>query len=455
MTKSAADGMGSASEQGARNRRRALWGSALGTTLEWYDFFLYGSMAVIVFPHVFFSAEGTFVATMLSVATFGAAFIVRPIGAALFGALGDRRGRREVLVTTMVLMGVSTALIGILPTDEQIGLWAPALLVALRLCQGLSTGGEWGGATLMAVENDDKTSARSRRGFYGSLVMAASPAGLVLSNAAILAFSKAAPEAFMAWGWRIPFLAGGAIALVGLAVRWGVSETREFAEVAERGKVARTPVRTVLRRFPLRLLRIALIYMGPGSTFYAAIIFGQSYAVKDGGLTSMQMSGVVVMFGVVMFAGTVWFGSRTDRFGAPRMALVGIAALAVSTPLVMWAMGTGNYGLVLAIYAVTALVQSISNAPLAVVFADMFDPEVRYTGVSLGYQLGTILGGALPPIIALSVLQRTGSVWAVTAYLLAMLVISALCIVGLVRNPRAKAQAAPANETTTELGSLA
>ncbi|GAA4482613.1 MFS transporter [Rhodococcus olei] len=422
-----------ADDAGAVNRRRALWGSSLGTTLEWYDFFLYGSMAVIVFPHLFFSQQSGYVATLLSVSTFGAAFVVRPIGAALFGALGDRRGRREVLVTTMVLMGVSTALIGLLPTDQKVGLWAPFLLVLLRLLQGLSTGGEWGGATLMAVENAKHTATRaeSRRGFYGSLVMAASPAGLVLSNAAILILTRIDKAAFMEWGWRIPFLAGGVIAVLGLVIRLGVTETEEFTKLADRGEVSSSPVRTVLRRFPLRMLRIACIYMGPGAAFYAVIIFGQKYAVQNGGLTAMQMSAVVVLYGITMFAGTVWSGHHVDRFGAARMGFYGIVAMGVMTPIVMAVMSSGNFGLVVVVYLVMAVVQAIVNAPLAVVFTDMFAPDVRYTGVSLGYQLGTIFGGALPPIIALWLLERTGSVWSVVAYLVALLVVSALCIVGL------------------------
>ncbi|WP_051792205.1 MFS transporter [Amycolatopsis jejuensis] len=406
-------------------RRRALLAAFSGTTLEWYDFFLYGSMAILVFPRVFFPGADGFAGVLLSVSTFGAAFVIRPLGAVLFGAMGDRRGRKHTLVVTVVLMGLATALIGVLPGYAQIGVWAPLALVVLRLLQGLSTGGEWGGAALMAVEN----AQASRKGRYGSVVQAASPAGLVLSNLVILGLSQLAPTAFLSWGWRIGFLTGGLIAVVGLLIRLGVAETPEFERLADR--VAASPVRTVLRSHLGSLFRAAAIYLGPGGAFYAAIIFGQKYGVGPGRLTAAQMSLVVVVFGVAMLVATLLIGLAADRFGPARMTLAAIVALCVVTPCVLAVLASGNLALVIAVYVLMALNLAAVTAPMVVLFADLFPAEVRYSGVSMGYQLGTVVGGALPPIIALWLLQSTGTIWSVTGYLVGCLVISALCTAGL------------------------
>lgn len=312
-------------------------------------------------------------------------------------------------------------------------MWAPFFLVVLRLLQGLSTGGEWGGATLMAVENAKKSSTRSgsRRGFYGSLVMAASPAGLILSNVSILILTRIDKDAFLSWGWRIPFLVGGLIAVLGLIIRLGVSETDEFKTLANRGKLNESPVSTVIRKFPLRLLRIAFIYMGPGAAFYAIIIFGQKFAVQHAGLTTDQMTTVVVMYGITMFVGTLTAGNYVDRIGAARMGFYATIAMCVMTPIAMGVLASGQFGPIVVVYMVMAVLQAVVSAPMALLFTDMFDADVRYTGVSLGYQLGTVVGGALPPIVALWLFEITGSVWVVSGYLVAALIVSAICVVGL------------------------
>ncbi|GAA4489679.1 MFS transporter [Rhodococcus olei] len=408
--------------------RRALWGSALGTTLEWYDFFLYGTMAVIVFPAVFFPAQDQFIGTLISVSTFGVAFIARPMGAVLFGHLGDRVGRRSVLVATMVLMGLSTATIGILPSYATAGALAPILLVSMRVLQGLSTGGEWGGAVLMAVENSPTRtkSGADRGGLYGAFVQAASPAGLILSNAAVLAAGQLDRDAFITWGWRIPFLVGGIVAIVGLIVRFGVPETREFADLKGRRRTVKSPAREALTRHPKAVLFTALTYAGPGTLFYVAVIFGQSYAVKSAGMSQNSMVAIVLVYAAASFAATIFVGRKSDQWGHRRSVIWGCSSLVVLTPIWLALFATGNVVLATIGFLLLVLPFSAAWAPMAVFFARSFSPEVRYSGVSLGYQLGTVLGGALPPIIAVALFKYFDSLVAVGAYVMVTLVLSAV-----------------------------
>ncbi|MGD9528413.1 MAG: MFS transporter, partial [Pseudonocardia sp.] len=261
--------------------RKVAVGTFIGTTIEWYDFFLYGTASALIFSRLFFPTFDPLTGTLLSFATFGVAFVARPIGGVIFGHFGDRLGRKPMLVVTLLMMGLATGFVGLLPTYETIGVAAPILLVLFRLVQGLSAGGEYGGAVLMTVEHAD----RGRRGFYGSWVQAGSPAGLILANVAFLAVAQLPEAALFSWGWRIPFLASFALVVVGLVIRVALDESPEFAEVKRTTGTEAAPVVVALRNDWRQILLTAGAYVSAGVTVYGAAVFSLSYASTTAGFT--------------------------------------------------------------------------------------------------------------------------------------------------------------------------
>ena len=414
------------------NARRVAVASAIGTTIEWYDFFIYGTAAATVFAPRFFPQVSPVAGTLAAFATFGAGFVARPIGGIVMGHFGDRVGRKSMLVWSLMLMGLSTLGIGVLPDYEQIGLWAPALLLVSRLVQGFALGGEWGGAVLMSVEH----APDERRGYYGSIVALGLPAGIVLSNAVFLGASLAAdPTEFLSWGWRVPFLASGVLVAVGLFIRVGLTESPEFADVRRRNRVRRLPLLDVMRGNARAVLLAAGSYVGISALGYLVLVYYVSYATR---VLRMPLSTALTLllvaacfFGVAV----VVFARWSDRVGRRRVMLWGNAALVVWAALFFPLIDTGSVPAVALALCGMLIIQGAYIGTQPAVFAELFPAAVRYSGTSLANTLGTIAGGAPAPLIAAALYEATGTSLLIGVYGTALALVSCLSTIAL-RNLR-------------------
>ncbi|MEE1801067.1 MULTISPECIES: MFS transporter [unclassified Streptomyces] len=390
--------------------RRVLVSAYLGSVMEWYDFLLYGTASALVFNKLFFPELSTTAGTLASFGTLAVGYGARPLGGILFGHFGDRLGRKSMLVTSILLMGVASTLIGLLPTYNTIGIWAPAALVLLRLVQGFAVGGEWGGAVLMTVEH----SGKGRRGLWSSVAQMGAPTGLLLST---LVFSLAArlPEsAFMSWGWRVPFLMTIFLATVGLWIRLGVSETPAFtaaqAELAakrERGERTRPPLVELLRTQPRQLLLASLIGFGPFAANSVLITFVISYATQVGHSRSTALNGLMVASAVSLVCLPL-AAALSDRVGRRPVYLAGAVLLGLNSFLLFPLVNAQSTGLFLLGYGLALGLHSLMYGPMGAFLAELFGTGTRYTGASLGYQIASVAGGALAPIAATSLLAAGG-----------------------------------------------
>jgi MFS family permease len=403
--------------------KRVAMACLVGTAIEWYDFFIYGTASALVLPKLFFPSLDPAAGALLSYSTFALAFIVRPIGGLIFGHFGDRVGRKALLVTTVILMGTATTLIGLLPTYASIGVVAPLLLVVLRVLQGISVGGEYGGAVLMAVEHSEP----GRRGYRGSWVQMGSPAGLILANAAFLLVTQLPGDALLDWGWRIPFLLGSVLLVVGLIIRLRIPESPRFEEVKQHGDIAKVPALVVLRDYPGRVLLTAGAYVGTGVVFYGSSIFGLSYGVEKLGFTRSQVLAIVLIGQVLAFFAMPVFATLSDRVGRKAVFLASQVGMAVVVFPWLWLYGTGSFGWGLLAFLLLYLPYSASYGTMAGFFADVYETRIGYSGLSLGYQLGTVLGSGFAPMIAVALLRETGTVTSVGWYMIGAVVVSILC----------------------------
>ncbi|WP_433443183.1 MFS transporter [Nonomuraea sp. CA-141351] len=394
---------------------RVVLASLAGTTIEWYEFFIYGTAAVLVFDKLFFPSFDDLVGTLLSLSTFALAFVARPIGGALFGHFGDRLGRKSMLVVTLCLMGGATLCIGLLPTYGAVGVAAPILLVLLRVVQGLSLGGEYGGAVLMSVEH----AARGRRGFFGALVNTGAAWGLLLANLVFLVTSQLSDDAFLAWGWRVPFLLSAVLVALGLIIRLKLAESPDFQEVRDRGEVRKTPIVEVLSKHWPRVLLMCLAYIPAGVTFYIATVYSLSYGEKKLGMDRDMILQLVLLVNVFTIAAIPFFGWLSDRVDRKRIFWVSIVAMA-ALPYVWFSLfQTGSFGLMLLGFVVLFVPYAANYGTMPTFFAHVFPPAVRYTGMSVGYTLGTVFGSGLAPIIATWLYDGTGSWLAIALYMTA------------------------------------
>ncbi|MFC5834425.1 MFS transporter [Nonomuraea insulae] len=405
----------------ARSLRRVVGASLAGTTLEWYDHFIYGSAAALVFPRLFFPDADPFAATLLSLVTYSVAFVTRPLGAALFGHLGDRHGRKSVLVVTLVLMGAATALIGLLPTYTQVGVLAPLLLALLRFIQGIGLGGEWGGAALLVGEHGDGR----RRGVLGALVQIASPLGLLLANGVFsLTTWLIAEDAFFAWGWRVPFLASALLVALGLWIRLQVSESPLFAEMEPE---PRTPLREVVTDHRRNLLLAIGSRVGSDTAFYVCniliLVYGTSLGIERQLLLNAVLCGAVTQAAAIP-----WFGHLADRYGRRPVLMGGAIAAAVWVFAFFPMLGGGSTALVLLAPMLGNFCIAAMWAPLAAYVPELFPTRVRYTGAGLGFQSAGIFGGALAPIICTYLLSAFGTWIPVAVYLTALLALLVACV---------------------------
>ncbi|VTU38618.1 MFS transporter [Variovorax sp. RA8] len=411
----------------ATNPRRVAAASLVGTTLEFYDHFIFGTAAALIFPKLFFSQSDPFVATILSLLSYGIAFVARPFGAALFGSMGDKLGRRFVLVSTLLIMGLSTFLIGLLPTYGQVGLLAPVLLALLRFAQGLALGGEWGGAALMVNEFD--TTGR-RRGFYGSLVQVASPIGVLLANAMFGFMNVITDDAeFMAWGWRIPFLASILLVGIGYFIRRSVSESPVFQSLEKTSHKAEAPLLETLRNHWRQVLLAIGVRAGEGIIWYVFSLLLLVYVPTRLGLPRQVALNAVLLGAAVGVIAIPLFGALSDRIGRKTLLLVGVAASIIWSFAYFPLLETRDSTLVIVASMIGMVCQAALWAPLAAFIPDMFEPKIRCTGASLGFQLAGVFGGALAPAVCVWLLDRFDNPLYISAYCTAGLAVIALCVI--------------------------
>ncbi|WP_226534297.1 MFS transporter [Microbacterium paraoxydans] len=407
--------------------RRIAAAQIIGTTIEWYDFFIFGTASALVFNTIFFPEFDPLTGTLFAFATFGVGLVARPLGGIIFGHIGDRIGRKTTLVVTLILMGVSTVAIGLLPTFDTVGIVAPILLVVLRIIQGISVGGEWGGAVLIGVEH----ASPSKKALFGSFAQLGSPIALVLSTLAFLAVSFGSPEWMHDWGWRIPFLASVILIPVGLYIRSRVSESHEFKEASKKPKPERLPILEVLHRSWKQLLIGVGVASGIFVTYYLFVTFVQAYAKNTLGMPQ-SISLPANIIAAVFEGGALMLGAWLSvKVGGRRIAIIGAAALVVCAIPSFMLVSTGEPW---ALYLATAVSMTALGLPYGVIAAEialMFKTQVRYTGLSLSYNVSSALGGGLSPVLATLFLGWTGNLWGVAIMTLIVSVIMLLSCIAL------------------------
>ncbi|NUW38339.1 MHS family MFS transporter [Nonomuraea sp. SMC257] len=403
--------------------RRVIVASLVGTSLEWYDFFLYTTAATLVFGKLFFPTLDPLNATLLALTTNAVAFVARPLGGIVFGHFGDRAGRKTVLVVTLLVMGISTFLIGLLPGYATIGVAAPVLLAVLRFVQGLGLGGEWGGAVIMSLEHADDR----RRGFNASWPQVGVPAGFVLATALLALLSATMTDAaFLSWGWRIPFLLSGVLVIVGLWVRLKVTESPLFAEVEKQGQKARMPLVEVLRTHPRALLSAFTARIGVDVAFYIFTVYILVYVTGRLGLPRSVGLNAVLIASALQLALIPFFGALSDRLGRRPVYLAGVAGAAVWVFAFFPLLDTRSFPLIVLAAVVALVTHAAMYGPQAAFIAELFSTRLRYSGASMGYQMAGIVGGAIAPIVALKLLDVYGTTLAVSLYVVVALAVTAV-----------------------------
>ncbi|TXK39893.1 MFS transporter [Nonomuraea sp. C10] len=403
--------------------RRVILASLIGTSLEWYDFFLYTTAATLVFGKLFFPTFDPLNATLLALTTNAVAFVARPLGGIVFGHFGDRTGRKTVLVVTLLVMGVSTFLIGVLPGYDTLGVLAPVMLATLRFVQGLGLGGEWGGAVIMSLEHGDPR----RRGFNASWPQVGVPAGYVLATGLLAILSFTLPDAaFMSWGWRVPFLLSGLLVLVGLWVRLKITESPLFAEVEQKGAKARMPLLEVLRTHPRALLSAFTARIGVDVAFYTFTAYILVYLTGPLGLDRQVGLNAVLIASALQLGLIPLFGSLSDRYGRRPVYFAGVVGAAVWVFAFFPLLETRSTFLIIVAAVVALVTHAAMYGPQAAFIAELFSTRLRYSGASMGYQVAGIAGGALAPVIAIKLVDTFGTTLAVSVYVVIALAITAL-----------------------------
>jgi len=390
--------------------------SFAGTTIEWYDFFLYGTAAALVFNKVFFPTFAPLAGTLAAYGTYAVGFVARPLGGIVIGHFGDRIGRKSMLVLTLVLMGAATFLIGLLPTYNQIGLWAASALVALRIVQGFGVGGEWGGAVLMAVEHAPAGS----RGYYGSWPQMGVPIGLLLSTAVFSLFTRLPQDQFLSWGWRVPFLLSIVLVAVGLYIRLSILETPAFARLKEKRREVRQPIVEVLRHYPRQILLAAGARVAENGSFYIYSVFSLTYATQYAGVDRNVVLNAILIASACDAIAIPVYGALSDRVGRRPVYMFGAIMTALFAFPFFWLIGTGQtWAVGAAMLGAFLFSHAAMYAPQAAFLSELFGTRVRYSGASLGSQLASVVAGGLAPLIATGLIAQYG-VSAVALYVIAM-----------------------------------
>lgn len=417
-------------------QRRALAGSLVGSTIEWYDFLLYATVAPIVFAPQYFPDSDPFVAIMLAYFGHALTFFIRPFGGVFFAHIGDRIGRKKTLVVTLSMMGLGTMAIGLIPNYDQIGVWAPALLFACRIVQGLAIGGEWGGALLLAVEYAPK----NRRGYFGAIPQTGVTWGLILGNLALLiSLGLAGPEVFAQWAWRIPFIVSVVLIFLGLWIRKELDETPAFKKVLERGAVERNPLGATLRNHWREVLIAIAVKAVETAPFYIFVSFMVSYAKTQLGYSNAQALTAIMVGAIVSSLFMPVCGAVSDRFGRVPVYVFGVILLAAVTVPYFFMAEAGFVGFVVASILAVGIAWSFVTATLGTMMSELFTANVRYTGITLGYQIGAAIFSGTAPMIAIALTSRTGEHWwPIPIYVIFLAALSLVGVAVAVRRKRAR-----------------
>jgi metabolite-proton symporter len=404
--------------------RRAAVASTIGTAIEWYDYFLYGTAAALVFPKLFFPNSDPYVATLQSFATMFLGFVARPVGAAIFGHYGDRIGRKATLIVTLLLMGISSALMGVLPSYAAIGAWAPTILIILRILQGIGVGGEWGGSVLMSIE----WGHHKRRGLMGSWPQLGVALGLLVSSLMMTIFLKISGSGFYAWGWRIPFLLSLVLVFIGLFIRLRVLETPQFQQVLQEQKVVKVPVWEAIKSNPKEIILSALVRMAEQAPFYLFITFILSYGSQHMHYDKSFLTNATTVAAALSLVSVPLFGHLSDRIGRRRMYAIGAVCVLIYAYPYFWMVDSGVKVLAFIAIVLSMIPHDMLYGPQAALIAEAFPANIRYSGASLGYQLASIVAGGPAPMIATWLLHTYGSSSAISAYIVFNAVVTLIAL---------------------------
>jgi metabolite-proton symporter len=404
-----------------RQLRRAVVASTVGTAIEWYDFFLYSVVTGLVFAKLFFPGSDPLTGTLEAFAIYAVGFVARPVGAAIFGHYGDRIGRKATLIATLMLMGIATFLVALVPTYETIGIWGAIILTVLRFLQGVGVGGEWGGSVLIAMEW-----ARSNhtRGFIASWPQFGVPCGLFLANLVVLALSQMSGEQFLSWGWRVPFLLSLVLVAIGLWIRLGILETPIFTRLVREQKIERTPILEVIKRQPGEIILSAFARVAEQAPFYVFTAFIFSYGVGVLKVSRDFLLVAVLVASVLSFVSIPLFGHISDLIGRKKMYMIGAATVGVFGFIYFGLLNTGSLVLIFLAIVLSLIPHDMMYGPQAALIAESFTGRLRYSGASLGYQLASVIAGGPAPLIATWLYGEYNSSYAIAIYILVCAVVT-------------------------------